>query len=278
MSQKETDELNNSTLTHSIGFDKSSLDGKVIVDDAELLGYPTIIASEIVQQYEDGYAYKSAEALQKMADSAKRSKIRPVKILEHPGADTNYLLLKDSDQYGYVTNFQFVNNLIDEKTKRPCRRGVKADVYWYKDRVPQQTLDAIKKGEMLDVSIGFTFDKEPVAGTFEGQHYDYKQTNIFLDHLAAPIPAGRCPGPLCGIGYDSSKIQVDAKVMSVCPVCSHMNQVGWGEAGKRLYAAYGPDVLEVIDSGYKPIIEAPKTSVDEDFIKAFKTLEAKLQQ
>jgi hypothetical protein len=266
-------------MSSKIAFDKASIDGKVLVDDDKLLGYPTIIASEIVQQYEDGYAYKPAEDLEQMAQTANLIGARPVKILEHPGADTNYLLLKRSDVHGIVKNFQFVKNLIDTKTKRPCRRGVKADVYWFKDRVPKETIDDIRSGKMLDVSIGFTFDREDTSGEFEGQHYDYIQRNLFLDHLAAPIPSGRCPGPICGIGYDSSMIQFDAKILTDCPVCAHMREVGWSEAGKRLYTAYGPDVLEVIDTGYIPQLpKPPKTSIDEKFNKAIKTLEQNLSQ
>jgi hypothetical protein len=266
---------------HKIGFDKAVIDGKIIIDDDKLLGMPAIIASEIVQQYEDGYAYKSAEALEQMAETANLIGSRPVKILEHPGADTNYLVLKKSDVHGKVNNFQFVKNLIDSKTKRPCRRGVKADVYWFKDRVPKETLDSIRNGAMLDVSIGFTFDQEPVSGEFEGQHYDYKQTNIFLDHLAAPIPAGRCPGPICGIGYDSSMVKIDAKTLTDCPVCSHMKEAGWQTAGKRLYQTYGPDVIEVIDTGILPPKPEPaivKTSLDEEFTKVFKELDSKLKK
>jgi len=251
-------------LTHSIAFDKATLDGKVIVDDDNVLGFPAIIASEIVQRYEDGYAYKAADALEAMAKAANRRITRPVKILEHPGADTNYLLLKNEDTHGYVKNFRFVSNLLDAKTKRPCRRGVLADVYWYKDIVPQTVLDDVRSGKMLDVSIGFTFDKDPVSGEFEGKHYDYKQTNIFLDHLAAPIPSGRCPGPLCGIGYDATKISIDAAIIDSCPVLHHMKTVGFSEACKRLYNVYGPDILEAIDVGKLPQAVVPKTSIDKD--------------
>ena len=268
-------------MSSKIGFDKSTIDGKVLIDNDELLGYPTIIASEIVQQYEDGYAYKPADALEQMANTANLIGARPVKILEHPGADTNYLLLKEKDVHGVVKNFQFVKNLIDNKTKRPCRRGVKADVYWFKNRVDNDTLEAIRKGSMLDVSIGFTFDREDTSGEFEGQHYDYIQRNLFLDHLAAPIPSGRCPGPICGIGYDSSMIQLDAKIMTDCPVCAHMREVGWSEAGKRLYTAYGMDVLEVIDTGKlppKPEPVLPKTDIDAEFNKQIRLLEKNLKK
>jgi hypothetical protein len=57
-----------------------------------------------------------------------------------------------------------------------------------------------------------------------------------------------------------------------------MKQIGWGVAGKRLYQTYGPDVLEVIDTGILPKIELPQTNIDEEFTQAFKTLEVNLKK
>jgi hypothetical protein len=168
-----------------IGFDTTTLDDKIITDDDERLVIPTVIASEIVQQYEDGYAYKSAGELKKMAYAADRVGSLPVKILEHPGADTNYLLLKQSDLYGKMDNFKFVKNLIDHKTKRPNRKGVRADVTWFKDTTPEKVIQDIKNRTLTNVSIGFTFDSDQTPGVFKGVKYDYLQRNIFLNHLAS---------------------------------------------------------------------------------------------
>jgi hypothetical protein len=270
----------NQTIDHQrqIGFDKYKLEDKIIYEDDKILTMPAIIASEIVQQYSDGYAYKPADELEKMAYAANRIGSVAVKVLEHPGADTNYLLLKQSDVDGVAKNFQYVKNLLDAKTNRPCRRGVKAEITWFKDKVSSDILDKTKNKQLNDNSIGFTFDIDPTSGEFEGVKYDYVQRNIFLNHVAAPIEAGRCPGPICGIGYDSTKtIQIDAKAINDCPVCSHMRTVGWGEAGQRLYKAYGPDVLEVIDTGVLPKVEVPKSSIDEEFAKVFSELDHKLK-
>lgn len=269
-----------SEVQHKIGFDSYTIDaGKPIVDNDLELTMPAVIASEIVQQYSDGWAYKPADELEKMAKAASRIGAVPIKILEHPSADTNYLLLKHTDIHGVARNFQYVNNLVDAKTKRPCRKGVKADLTWYKDTVNPEILDKARKGELHDVSIGFTFDADPVPGEFGGVKYDYVQRNIFLNHVAAPIEAGRCPGPICGIGYDSHQqvAVLDAKAIADCPVCTHMKEIGWGVAGKRLYAAYGPDVLEVIDSGYIPVKPKPaKSDVDVEFVRVFGELKRNL--
>jgi hypothetical protein len=261
-----------------IGFDNATLDGKIKEDNDKYLVAPAIIASEIVQQYEDGWAYKPADELERMAETASDLLSRPIKILEHPGADTNYLLIKKSDMNGRAENFQFVKNLNDPKTNRPMRRGVLADIRWFKNRTPSSVLDQIRNGSLRDVSIGFTFDVDQVSGEWNGVKYDYVQRNIFLDHVAAPIPAGRCPGPICGIGYDSaSTIRFDAAILTDCPVCRRIKDVGFSLAGKRLYEAFGPDVLEVIETGYKPKpIAPPKGSIDDEYRAAFDTLKKNL--
>lgn len=263
-----------------IGFDTATLDTKILVDDDKFLVMPAVIASEIVHQYDDGWAYKPAEDLENMAKVANDIGTVPVKILAHPGAETNYLLAKASDVQGRAENFQYVKNLIDAKTKRPCRKGVRADIRWFKDRVPADVIEQIKTSTLHDVSIGFTFDRDDTAGEFEGVKYDYVQRNLFLNHVAAPIQAGRCPGPICGIGFDSNvpNFGMDDAKLKECPVCRRIKDVGFEVAGKRLYKVYGVDVLEVIEGHELPKPEVPKTSLDEDFNKAFKELSSKLPE
>jgi hypothetical protein len=267
-----------------IGFDRASLDDKVLVDDDNYLVMPAVIASEIVHQYEDGWAYKSAEDLRSMAETAAFNLARPVKILSHPDANTNYLLIKQSDIYGRAENFHFVKNLKDAKTGRPMRRGVTADIRWMKSRVPEDVLEKIRSGAMRDVSIGFTFDYDDTEGTFNGVHYDFIQRNLFLDHVAAPIEAGRCPGPICGIGYDSARmIQFDAQVMETCPVCRTIKDVGFSVAGKRLMQHYGVEVLEVIEGNPLPAVAdavpvAEVVDLDREFNEVFSALAKNLDK
>jgi hypothetical protein len=259
-----------------VSLDFSMIDEKIIRNDNEWLVMPIVIASELVQQYDDGYAYKPADELEKMALNAELVGSKPIKILEHPHADTNYLVQRQGDVSGRVTNFRFVKNQPDAKTNRPMRRAVLADGWWSKKLTPQNVIDDIVNLKMRDCSIGFSFDAVKTPGVFEGTKYDYLQTNIYLDHVAAPIPAGRCPGPICGIGYDSKNVNALAFDALTCPVCSRIKEAGFEVAGKRLYKAYGPDVLEVIEGHPLPTVEAPKTSIDDDFLRVFKELDAKL--
>jgi len=243
-----------------IGFDKATLDDKILVDDDNFLVMPAVIASEIVHEYPEGMAYKSADELEKAAWTAEG---RWVKILSHPDSA---LLQKISDIYGRIENVKFVKDLVEPKTKRPMRRGIRADVKWFKNRVPADVIGKIRSGALRDVSIGFTYEEDRVPGEWNGQKYDYIQRNIFIDHLAAPIEAGRCPGPVCGIAVDSV-ISNDSE----CPVCRMIREVGFSVAGKRLYKQYGSEILDVIEGN--PLF--PKTELaqdDSDIIKQSQNL------
>jgi len=194
-------------MERKICFDRATLDNKIILDDDDFLVMPAVIASEIVHQYEDGWAYKPAEELEKMAKTASEIGAVPVKILHHPGDESYGFLLKHEDVHGRAENFRYVKNLKDPKTKRPCRKGVRSDIRWFKDRIPEKIITQIKDNSLRDVSIGFAFDDDRTNGEWNGTHYDYIQRNIFLQHVAAPIDSGRCARPVCGIGFDK-QIQV----------------------------------------------------------------------
>ena len=191
-----------------VGFDKAVLDDKVLLDDKDFLVMPAVIASEIVHEYPEGMAYKPGDELEKAAWTAEG---RWVKILSHPDSA---LLQRASDIYGKIENVHFAKDLLEPKTKRPMRRGIRADIKWFKNRVPQDVLTKIREGKLRDVSIGFTYEEDRTPGEWNSQKYDYVQRNIFIDHVAAPIEAGRCPGPVCGIAVDSV-VQNDLE----CPGC-----------------------------------------------------------
>ncbi len=104
-----------------------------------------------------------------------------------------------------MENPRFRKDLNDPKTNRPCRRGIEVDIRFFKDRTGKEVLDKMTVGQLKDNSIGFSCDKDPTPGEFQGQKYDYVQRNICIDHLAAPIEQGRCPSPYCGINVDSAE-------------------------------------------------------------------------
>ena len=163
-----------------------------------------VIASEIVQTYADGKAFKSRDELKAYAPTVKG---RWVMTGNHP---EDGIISDRSQIHGRTMNPRYVIDLVDPKTERPNRAGVRADVEIFNDNVPATLLDEMKKGEKNDVSIGFFFTKDDTAGVvadgaFKGAEYDYIQTNMFHDHLAAGIDQGRCTAPYCGIGADALK-------------------------------------------------------------------------
>jgi len=228
-----------------IGFDRATLDGKVILDDDQFLVMPAVIARAIVHDYPQGRAYKPADELEKAAWTAEG---RWVTTLHHPETG---LIMRSGDIKGRVEASRFAKDILD-KTKRPKTRGIRANIKWFKDRVPSALIDDIKSGAMRDVSIGFTYDEDRTPGEFEGDAYDFVQRNIFIDHVAAPVQVGRCPTPFCGIGVDAIMSQ--------------------GGEGKTTIIAGDPwdETEEYIRSGHKEPSDTCRTKVlsEDEGIKA----------
>jgi len=163
--------------------------------------HDVVIASEIVQPYDDGKAWKPREELEAYAWTVDGAWVI---VGSHPPEG----IISDRGQVsGRTVNPHYVKDLLDPKTKRPCRAGVRADIEIFNEKVPKNTLDDMKNGKKQDVSIGFFFSKDEISGMvedgpFKGDAYDYVQRNMFHDHLAAGIDNGRCPMPYCGLGAD----------------------------------------------------------------------------
>ena len=163
-----------------------------------------VIASEIVQEYDDGMAFKPRDELEKYAPYVDG---RWVILGGHPKDG----IISERDQIsGRTVNPRYVKDLLDPKTKRTNRAGVRADIQIFNDMTTKTQLDDMKSGAKPDVSIGFFFSKDETPGTVEsdsckGQEYDYVQRDMFHDHTAACIDNGRCPSPLCGLGADEMK-------------------------------------------------------------------------
>lgn len=266
-----------------IVFDSARLGDKIKVDDDHELVINSVIASEIVHKYADGWAYKPADALERMTRFAQRCPI-PVHIMKHPEMG----VIMDGDAIaGRVDNFEFVKNLMDPKTQRPMRRGVRADIHWYKQYTDEKILDEIRQGILKDVSIGFFFKRDATPGEWNGMDYDYVQTHILANHVAAPVPVGRCPAPYCGIGGDTAlpgKIeiavdpfaeytsfedcveknqdkddpeaycatiqrQVEGNTNSDCPVCDIIEELGPTRFGALMARTIGVDGILTVLGG-----------------------------
>jgi len=187
--------------------------------------HDVVIASEIVQEYDDGRAFKNRDELESYAWSVDGAWIIAG---GHPAEG----IISDRGQVsGRTVNPRYVKNLKDPKTDRPSRAGVIADVQVFNDQITPVLLDEMKAGTKQDVSIGFFFSKDATPGVVEadsckGEEYDYVQRDMFHNHLAVGIDNGRCTMPYCGLGADEMR-----KMIVGDPFAGHKN---WGECVKTV--------------------------------------------
>ncbi|MCJ7559172.1 DUF2213 domain-containing protein [Candidatus Bathyarchaeota archaeon] len=235
-------------------------DAKIVQDDDKYLIVKAVIASEMVQSYRNEvtgkieHAFKSADELEKAVWTVNGV---PIKALSHPRGDH----IEDTEEVnGKVEDPVFRKDLNDPKTKRPCRRGIEGKLKFYRDNAPEvkqgpfkpiseETALAIRTLTLRDNSPGFTCYKDYTPGEFQGQHYDYVQRKIFVNHLAAPIAKGRCPSPLCGIAVDA------ADELDVWEETEESIRSGHGDKGK-----FDKDSFRTIDitEGVKAVVACPK--------------------
>jgi len=174
--------------------------------------YNVPILAEMVQTYEDGYAYKKADEILKVnVDQI------PLTLVEdeptHPEAIVN------SNTYGKRNVIVgYMSEPVRAKDKKSLTKRY-ADFVLYNTPKIQALKDEYIAGNYVDTSVGFEFNKDVTPGEFLDQKYDYIQRDIKLDHNAILIDIygnkgiGRMPSPIGGIGADS--ITCDQKIKGV---------------------------------------------------------------
>ncbi|SFP18487.1 DUF2213 domain-containing protein [Salibacterium halotolerans] len=70
-------------------------------------------------------------------------------------------------------------------------------------------IDKVLEGDKREISLGFMTDLVSEQGQYEGQNYQFRQTNVEVNHIAI-VDQGRV-GPEAAIRGDSSAWQVDRK-------------------------------------------------------------------
>jgi len=194
--------------------DTVQIDHRNYVEDKDpIFGAITVfkdvdIASEIIHSYEDGKAYKPADELKASYWTWEN---RWAISGDHPSTG---IVSKRGDVHGRTVNLRYVKNLKDHKTSRTNRRGILSDLQVFNNKVSPEILADMKSGKKSDVSIGFFFTMDEVAGKVEedghplnGQEYDFIQRDFMGDHTAFGIDKGRCAMPYCGIGADKMMSQ-----------------------------------------------------------------------
>jgi len=242
------------SMDRKLGFDYATLDGGVLAEDEDSIVFKAVIAREIVHPYPEGRAYKPADELEKAAWTAEG---RWVTTGKHPDAQ---LILRREDIKGRVENPRFAKDLIDVKTKRPMCRGIRADLRLYKRLVPSALIDELRGGAKKDVSIGFLYDEDKTAGEWGGEPYDFVQRNIFIDHVAAAVPVGRCPSPYCGIGVDElGKMKDMERKLGGDPWETTEEYIRSGHRSPDVFDAESLRTISITE-GIKAVVGCPQTN------------------
>jgi len=175
---------------------KLSKGAKFEITDKNITIFNVPLTGEQVQEYDDGFAYKPL-------DEVKTIEVQnvPVTFL-HPDKSVDEMSTPEAaeNQSGFLRKPSF-----DEK----FQDKLYSDIVLFRNEDTKILEEKLKKGEGIDVSIGFKFIKENKSGKFLGKVYDYIQRSIKLDHLAilldrfGQVHPGRAPFPNFGIGADN---------------------------------------------------------------------------
>src|SRR5690606_21763697 len=73
------------------------------------------------------------------------------------------------------------------------------------------SIAAIEKGELYEVSCGYTCEREEASGVYDGEPYDVRQRNIVYNHVAIVRPGRARAGREMHLHLDSeAAVEVDS--------------------------------------------------------------------
>jgi len=163
-----------------------------MTETADYLAVDAVIAREGVFPFHEGKIYRPAKVLERAALLQTEMPLILRLDLAHPPEGV-VMTTKDIMGTAYVEEFK------DAK--------IKARLTINKKVAPQSLIDAVKRGELRDVSIGYYHVFEEKEGNWNEHKYDLVETDLKLDHVAI-VEKGRCSLPLCGIGVDQPQPEV----------------------------------------------------------------------
>ena len=170
------------------------------------------LTGEIVQEYDDGFAFKPAEEILKIDVQN-----IPVTFL-HPD---DHLEQMDTKQVA-EKSLGFLRKPSLDRKETYSKKKLYADMVIFRNERTEILEEKLSNDEGIDVSIGFTANYDITPGTALGKDYDFVQRNIALDHLAILmdeegfIYEGRASYKAgYGIGADQANIKrkVDEKII-----------------------------------------------------------------
>jgi len=192
-----------------------------------VLKAPVTIAAEIIQFYHISElpAWMQEAAMEWIAKESNRPDLPIVPILK-PYAELEKMI-KDVNNIPVFENH--VETDVAENDPRgigflkdlyadPKSRSAKGFVYFKTKKVKIEDVERIKKGDIIDVSIGGTTKFGP-GGIFNNRKYFASQVDMSLNHLAfLPRSEGRCGKDHCGINKDSAQKIVSDAVAIMHPI------------------------------------------------------------
>lgn len=169
----------------------------VVEDSHCCLKVNAVIAKEGIYDFPAGPNGENRRCLwsrDELLKAAKTARAAKITILDHP---PNKVVTAQEEIYGIVENAFY------------DRDRIRAKLSFDKEVCPPSFLEeiraaAVKTGPAKDVSIGFYYVSDELAGMWHGQPYDLVMRNMVIDHVASGVWKGRCSFPDCGIGVSST--------------------------------------------------------------------------
>lgn len=230
------------------------------------------ITGEIVQEYQDGSAYKPLDEIQ----SIDVLNI-PITFM-HPNKQTEDMNVEEikTIQKGFL---------------RRASDNQKHNDKLYADLVLMKSNDTIhleqklRNKESVDVSIGFKFVKDEQKGNFLGREFDYIQRSIKLDHLAilidnlGQVHPGRAPAPNFGVGADDDQLKkekmVNDELIKItkdhAELVAKYENISVDKAGLESQVSNDAEEIKSLKAEKVAVDEKLKATVDE--LKVFKDAE-----
>jgi hypothetical protein len=169
--------------TNQVEFDSTK---KIIETDTEII-VPTIFTRESILPFEDGKGYRSADELKKYGWT-----LEDAWLVAYDHIPTVFPT-SPRQVRGKARNVSFCDKI----------NGLIGKSHFFKRLCPPDFQDAVRKGQLKDVSVAYFSEDVRSPGNFGDQPYDFAQTEFFFGHVASGVDEGRCPSPFCGMSVDS---------------------------------------------------------------------------
>ena len=165
----------------------------IIKEDDDELVLPGVLARECVLRYPQGMAFRPAAEL-------KRS------LFTFEGA---WIVNSKHPETRLLTDLDLISGKVDNVVWDEEKHEVRGHVHIDKSKAKPEFLAVVKAG-LGKNSVCFHHDEDWVKGEFNGQHYDYVQRKLLIDHIAVGVPNPRDPG--CVLGVDTEDFSAEMKI------------------------------------------------------------------